>query len=186
MNNLKLAAPLAISLLLVATSAFAAPVTWTIPATTVGSATISGTFVYDASLPETERLVSINITESGPYQSNYTFKGTSGLNFVKGQQTSSISLHDRVIVIDFTGMPSTSGGTNIVSIIIGGCAFVYEGKCNSVYVEYTDDDVIISSAYPPTIPTMSEWSMIIFGALLAGGAGLAILRRRTVKQVYSA
>ncbi|WP_312783523.1 IPTL-CTERM sorting domain-containing protein [Brevundimonas sp.] len=31
---------------------------------------------------------------------------------------------------------------------------------------------------PPTVPTMSEWAMILLGALLAGGAALHLQRRR--------
>lgn len=31
---------------------------------------------------------------------------------------------------------------------------------------------------PPTVPTLTEWAMVLFGVLLAGGAALIIQRRR--------
>lgn len=36
----------------------------------------------------------------------------------------------------------------------------------------------LSSTPPATIPTLSEWAMILFGLLLAGGAAVMIQRRR--------
>ncbi len=44
------------------------------------------------------------------------------------------------------------------------------------------DDVEISQAPPPppVIPTMTEWAMILFGLMLAGGAALALQGRRAV------
>lgn len=38
----------------------------------------------------------------------------------------------------------------------------------------------LSSTPPATIPTMSEWAMILFGLLLAGGAAVMIQQRRLV------
>ncbi len=42
----------------------------------------------------------------------------------------------------------------------------------------------IGTALPPppaTVPTMSEWAMILLGVLLAGGAALFISRRRSTR-----
>lgn len=35
-----------------------------------------------------------------------------------------------------------------------------------------------SSTLPATVPTLSEWAMILFGVLLAGGAAMMVQRRR--------
>ena len=37
---------------------------------------------------------------------------------------------------------------------------------------------IAPAAAPAPVPTMSEWAMILFGLILAGGAALYIQRRR--------
>lgn len=43
----------------------------------------------------------------------------------------------------------------------------------------TDSDTIIPAApAPATIPTLTEWAMILFATLLAGGAALTLHRRR--------
>lgn len=42
------------------------------------------------------------------------------------------------------------------------------------------DDVSLVAAAPAAVPTMSEWAMILFGLLLAGGAALYIQRRQLI------
>lgn len=41
------------------------------------------------------------------------------------------------------------------------------------------DTNTVPSAPPAAVPTLTEWAMILFGALLAGGAVLQLQRRRT-------
>ena len=36
----------------------------------------------------------------------------------------------------------------------------------------------VSTVFPPTIPTLSEWTMILLAVLLVAGAGLILVRRR--------
>lgn len=45
---------------------------------------------------------------------------------------------------------------------------------------YVDDVSLALLAPPATIPTLSEWAMILFGLMLAGFAALTVLRRRAV------
>lgn len=46
------------------------------------------------------------------------------------------------------------------------------------YVQRIDNVVLDAGAGPAAVPTMSEWAMILLGAILAGGAALWIQRRR--------
>lgn len=41
------------------------------------------------------------------------------------------------------------------------------------------DDVVLTIVTPDPVPTLSQWAMILFSALLAGGAALAVNRRRS-------
>lgn len=46
--------------------------------------------------------------------------------------------------------------------------------------EYVGEATVVVTLLPPAaIPTLSEWAMILFGTVLAGGAALFIQRRRT-------
>lgn len=47
--------------------------------------------------------------------------------------------------------------------------------CN---VTFGDRVSVLAAPPTPTVPTLSEWAMILFGALLAGGAALYVQRRR--------
>ena len=42
------------------------------------------------------------------------------------------------------------------------------------------DDVSVVLAPPATVPTLSEWALILFGLILAGGAALYIQRRQFI------
>ena len=50
-----------------------------------------------------------------------------------------------------------------------------------VGVTYTGPGTINEgAAAAPPVPTLSEWAMMLFGTILAGGAALRIRRRRQV------
>ena len=55
--------------------------------------------------------------------------------------------------------------------------YVYENGSNNFYDAYMDN-VRVTAGIPAPVPTMSEWAMILFGLILAGGATLYIQRRR--------
>lgn len=42
------------------------------------------------------------------------------------------------------------------------------------------DDVVLNVTTPDPVPTLSEWTMIILGLMLAGGAALVLQRRQTL------
>lgn len=159
--------------------AHAAPVTWTIPPTAVtGGRTISGTFVFDTSLPAAQRLVSINVTETGPTPTSYTFTGGINADHYFGQPAASVTT-ERVIAIRLPAIPATSGGNYTVPVIyVQNCFSAPAGKCDNMSANQNATNVIITSVAAAAIPTMTEWAMVLFGLILAGGAALMIQRRR--------
>ena len=57
--------------------------------------------------------------------------------------------------------------------------FFFAGHTGGVYQQRIDNVVLDSvAAGPLPVPTLSEWAMIVFGALLAGGAAFCLQRRR--------
>lgn len=61
------------------------------------------------------------------------------------------------------------------SVTVTGGVFVI----NSEVTNGAGSSLTTAAAAPPdTVPTLSEWAMILFGALLAGGAALHVQRRR--------
>lgn len=58
------------------------------------------------------------------------------------------------------------------------------GACASALVDagYSRAESTVATTFavggPATVPTLSEWAMILFGLLLAGGAAVYIQRRR--------
>ena len=78
---------------------------------------------------------------------------------------------------------SFNGGSTPSS---GATAFFLDGQCaNAGCTSQTSDrsgQANITNTQPPSpaapVPTLSEWAMILFGTVLAGGAALYIQRRR--------
>lgn len=159
--------------------AHAAPVTWTIPSTAVtGGRTISGTFVFDTSLPAAQRLVSINVTETGPTPTSYTFPGDINGDHYFGQPAAAITT-ERAIAIQLPAIPATAGGNYTVPVIyVRECITVSAGKCSNLNADQSASNVVITSVAAAAVPTMTEWAMILFGVILAGCAALVIQRRR--------
>lgn len=183
-----LAVALGATVSLMATPALAAPVTWTIPATPVVSSgtptggSISGTFVFDASLPEADRLISINVVEQGPAAATYSFTGgvSAGGQYYVGQTSAvGVAAVTPVIGIDLMAIPSTGGGTYVVPrIYLDSCRNESSGKCYDFSGARGAQNVTISSGGPAAVPTMTEWSMILMGIMLAGAAAVLVQRRR--------
>lgn len=185
-----LALALGATVSLMATPALAAPVTWTIPATPVLSSgtptggSISGTFVFDASLPQADRLISINVVETGPAAATYSFTGgvSGGGQYYVGQ-TSAVGVVGvtSVIGIDLMAVPSTGGGTYVVpDIFMDLCRNEAAGKCDDFAGSRRAPNVTISSGGPAAVPTMTEWAMILFVLMLAGSAAVMLQRRKTL------
>lgn len=77
--------------------------------------------------------------------------------------------------------PSLSAATTVIQFRDGICG---DATCSSVDVTSTPGvgrrafTNTISVAPVSTVPTMTEWAMILFGLILAGGAAVVIQRRR--------
>lgn len=171
---------------LMATPTLGAPVTWTIPVTptlTIGTpdgGSISGTFVFDAALPPADRLISLNIVETGPTPNTYTFIGGQVGDFYLGQSSAvAVDGFTPIVALYLPNIPATSGQSYVAPFItVMPCRGQSGGKCVDWAGTRRADSVTISSIAPAAIPTMTEWAMILLGMMLAGGAALTIHRRR--------
>ena len=89
-----------------------------------------------------------------------------------------------------------SGDTIVVTLNAQGLAAVNAAKGSSITfgltnttIEANADNIfagsnaassrlVLNTSQPAPVPTLSEWAMILFGTILAGGAALYIQRRR--------
>ncbi|WGM32184.1 hypothetical protein KKHFBJBL_02435 [Brevundimonas sp. NIBR11] len=134
--------------------------------------------MFDTSLPATQRLVSINVTETGPTPTNYTFTGGINGDYYLGQSAAAVT-NERAIAIRLPAIPATAGGNYTVPVIFTReCINAVAGKCDNLNTDQSATNVIITSVAAAPVPTMTEWAMILFGTMLAGGAALYIQRRR--------
>lgn len=176
-----LAAAVVAALGLTATSALAAPVTWTVPATTMtNGGVISGTFVYDSALANP--LVSVNIVETGPTPATYAFVGGRsgpGNHYHYGQESAAAVLHtSRAIAINLSALPTGGGVYTSSAIYTEVCLFESAGRCDGIIGSNSAFNVPLSAPTPASVPTLSEWSMILLALMLAGGAAVMLQRRR--------
>lgn len=159
-----------IALALSATSALCAPVTWTVTGMTDDGGSLSGSFAYDA---DTGTYSGVNITTSGgakpgatytvPYATYSTPNAlvalTSG-GAVVGQPIIALSLSP-------SSSPRTVNGR--------------EGECNASCNDFGGITRAVSGtavlSAPAPVPTLSEWSMILLGLVLAGGAAWTLHRQ---------
>lgn len=86
--------------------------------------------------------------------------------------------HDGAIVAHD---PVATRGPFDLSAYAGQTVRVYfwgsQGGGGNLYTQRIDDVVLLSTPVA-AVPTLTEWAMILFGLSLAGGAALAIQRRR--------
>lgn len=142
---------------------FAVPIVWTIPPTTVGANTVSGTFTYDAA---TSTLTSINVTSTGAINQTYNFVGSSGA-FIFGQTAASVSSGSPGIAISAATIPDAPTANN-VNIFLVTCN-VTGGLCSSA-ASFQAGPVLAGLTgvvSPVSVPTLSEWAMIIMASLMA-------------------
>lgn len=73
-------------------------------------------------------------------------------------------------------------GTSATADALIGLAFdigtIRAGQSETIVMSYPLTAAALPAAGPQPVPTLSEWAMILFGAVLAGGAALHIQRRR--------
>ena len=158
------------------TIAAAAPVTWTVPPTTLpDGAIVSGTFVYDTS---TSAITNVNITQTVVRPGAYRFLANFPNIYRGGQRTATVALNDETWFVAVGGIPA-NGGTYVSSQVgTGTCVSQAGGVCTAATTSNRANNVTITTVAAATVPTMTEWAMILFGTILAGGAALAIQRRR--------
>lgn len=162
---------------LAAGAASAAPVKWSIPATPLtGGGTISGTFTYDAN---TNTYSAINIvTTAGSIPGDTYIRPDNLWSTATQIGTRSVALDSSMMVVRFASPLTNGGGTVPIASIHEGDE--NEGSISLSPLRLTSPaGGAISSVPPATVPTLSEWAMILLGVLLAGGAALTIHRRRT-------
>lgn len=156
----------------------AAPVEWTIPTLPLGSGTFSGTFTYDA---DTNVYSAVNIVTVGaaPAGAAYVRPALADVDGLSNQMllVRPTALNAEKLYVYFSSPLTNAGGT--VSV-----GYVYEGVCPEDCVSVTPyrnqvgPGVITGSPVASPVPTLSEWAMILFGTVLAGGAALYLQRRR--------
>lgn len=191
-KSLSRAAALALGLLLAgAGTALAAPVTWSLHGVTLEDGGVAtGTFRYDA---DTNTFDNINIVTTGGLMSGSAYTQVGGVYGGASMPPAA----NRVGLLTASGagvgrrnlnLQLLSGMTNAGGIITirPTSAFSAETTCGDPGCAtavaplrgVTGGAVTSFPLPPPTIPTMGEWAMILFGAILAGFAALTVTRRR--------
>lgn len=164
---------------LVASSALAAPVEYTIPATNMNNGNVaSGTFTFDQT---NSTLSAIHITTTGTNAATFnvscnTIVDSSG-EYACGQAEAVASMGTLVFLIEVTNLPNT-----IDRMYIGDCNVVVAGLCTEIDIFSSIQAPVVldgapEPAAPAAIPTLSEWAMIIMASGMAWFA-FGRLRRR--------
>lgn len=175
MKTLKLAAAVAFSLLMSASVALAAPVTWNVTGTLSGGGTVSGSFAYDSGSFSAVNIITTAGSQPGaayiavhPTVSAFPtrFVAVTSGGVVPGQP---------VLDLKFSTPLNNSGGVMAVNVEEGVC----NADCSAFDGITRKGSGSVTSSLPVSVPAMSEWAMILLGVLLAGGAALNIQRRRT-------
>lgn len=160
------------------------PVQWTFGSTQLstgnGTATFSGSFVYD---PVQGKITAFNIAQTGANPGSYTFVGglfASRQSWAIAQRSSTASVGDPIFLVDTNAPNIYVAGSTSTYIYVGTCSHVTAGKCDDgSVVDYNSVSITgVNAPAAPSIPTLGEWAMILFGAILAGAAALYVQRRR--------
>jgi hypothetical protein len=159
------------------------PVQWTFGSATLstgsGTATFSGSFVYD---PVQAKITAFNIAQTGANPGSYTFVGglfSGRPSWTIAQRSSTASVGDPIFLVDTNAPNIYVAGSTSTYIYVGTCSHVTAGKCDDGnVVDYRSVSITgVNAPAAPSIPTLGEWAMILFGALLAAGSALFIQRR---------
>lgn len=165
--------------------AFAVPVTWTLQnATFADGSTASGSFVYDA---DTNTVSNVNITATaGSNHAQAVFTLPHANIAVQPRQivfqTSNTLAEGEEIIILATPQLTNSGGT-ITPGLNSRRANCADAACTTFLQtpqNYITGGTLLSSLPPPTIPTLTEWALILLGTAMAGGALVTLQRRRHI------
>jgi len=183
-----LARSAALAAVLVAGGAQAEALKWQFSgATFEGGGQITGTFVYDADA-DTVSQVNFNTSAGGAVaaaayrQINPTYPHTGGL-YVLALTTSGSATGAPGIQIAFA-TPLTDDGTETQLAAANSVEGACDDDCTTLQepsrAVLAGSVVLAEAAEAEPIPTLSEWAMILFGAVLAGSAALFVQRRRSL------
>jgi len=162
-------------------AAMAAPVKWTLSDITFDDGgTASGSFVYDANT-NTYSAISVTTTGGGMASSTYiSAHAPQADDETTTLLTSTGAAANAPVVAFYYPMPlDNAGGSKTPFPTISGEGFCKTAACSSFVGNAPQRRV--TSGYMTTavpIPTVSEWTMIALGAVLAAGAALMLQRRR--------
>ncbi|MNS67361.1 hypothetical protein D3C72_1006110 [compost metagenome] len=196
--NLKVVASLALAIVAAPGLSLAAPQTWYIHNAAledsgVDAGTITGSFDYDA---DTNTYSNIHIeqysianalvkTYDDAFTTTFSANNASNLNvYPSGEATNTRP----AVRIEMHSPMTSATGTQTLSI--GGKAY----RCDSTFPSFCNISldslyfkagaVVSTSSTPPSvtppasIPTMTEWAMILLTIMLGGAAAITINRRR--------
>jgi len=177
MKLLAIAVSMAASLF--ASVALADPVVWTLNGvTTLDGQTVTGSFTYDA---DTNTYSAINVTSTGgvgPFTALYPGVPSSA-GIAAFIQTPASPGQNGIFLL--SPIKTNAGGTLTINTTIGvGGLFTCTGACtggNFTAGRSIATGSLVGAPVAP-VPTLSEWAMILFGTILAGGAALYIQRRQ--------
>jgi len=175
-------------------AALADPVTWTLQGVTLNDGgTASGSFTYDADIGN-GTFSNVNIVTVGgtqlPGATYFTLLGggTGGGSLANGGDVSFVTAAgsgdgQTVLFLDFQTNLTDAGGSVALTTGLSGEAtcFTIGVACDFIGVpgRVTSAGTVQGVVAAP-VPTLSEWAMILFGLMLAGGAALYIQRRQLI------
>lgn len=195
--NLKVAASLALAIIAAPSLSMAAPQTWyihhgSLEDSGVAAGTVTGSFDYDA---DTNSYSNIDLqyrsaanvliqTYDAVFSPQFSGNNASNLNaYPSGTPTNTrpaIYLTINSPMTSATGNLLLNGGSKVYT-----CDSTFPNFCNvnldSLY--FSSGALISTSPTPPpatpvSVPTMTEWAMILLTIMLGGAAAITINRRR--------
>ncbi|MGO4410834.1 MULTISPECIES: IPTL-CTERM sorting domain-containing protein [unclassified Brevundimonas] len=131
--------------------------------------------MYDTS---TSTISNVNITQTNVRPGTYTFLANFPSVYRGGQHTANVALGDETWWINTTGILANGGSYSAAAIGTGNCISMTGGVCTTANTANSRTNVTITSIAASPVPTLSEWAMILFGVLLAGGAALFVQQRQ--------
>lgn len=169
----------AIAASLFASAASADPVVWTLNGvTTANGFTVTGSFTYDA---DTNTYSAINVTSTGgvgPFSAIANAPASSAGTALFIQTPAGAGQNG---IVFSTANKTNAGGTLTITTGAGaGGLYTCTGVCaggNYTLGSHITAGTMVGVA-PTPVPTLSEWAMILFGLILAGGAAFYIQQRQ--------
>jgi hypothetical protein len=178
MRTLKL---IVTGLTLIAGSALAAPVVWTVPPTTTTDGSIlSGTFTFDTAIPG---MTAVNLRSTGTTAATYTFVGGVNGPFYFAQASAvAVANTTPVVAFNLNAIPANAAPYTSNIALVNTCFIVTAGLCTNIGGANVANNVVLNAAAPDTgntstVPTLSEYAMILMASIIAM-VGIWTMRKR--------